>query len=366
MNNNPKPSNNEDKIDWVELMRSIWLGRWTVLIISSLFFLLGLLIAFTSKPEYTATCKLLPESQDSNMSELGSLGGLAGLAGFDISGIGSSSVLSPELYPQIVNSTPFLLELIDTPVFFENADTTVSSYIYFKELDKPNLFGLLSEYTIGLPSKIRKLFSSEVGEQKNDGALLRFSLDQWKILDKYKKRISVVIDPEIGTIIISVEMPDPLASARVTDLLVKKLTMRVTDYKTEKTKSNLEFITDRFIEAKNNFELKQEELARFTDKNRNVTNSVFQTEYERLQNELNIAFEVYKGLATQVEQAKIKVKEETPVFTILEPIIVPVEKSNMRRLYVLILTSLAGIVLSVLYIIFKAPLFNLIKDITTQ
>jgi hypothetical protein len=41
-------------------------------------------------------------------------------------------------------------------------------------------------------------------------------------------------------------------------------------------------------------------------RNRNVVTSLAQAESQRLQNEYNLAFEVYKGLATQLEQAKIK------------------------------------------------------------
>ncbi len=342
----------EDEIDLAELAKIIWSKRLFIAKMMGIFLLLGLIFAFTSRVEYEASCKLLPESQEGG-PDLGGLGGLAGLAGFDLSTFGSSGVLSPELYPEIVNSTPFLYELINTPIYFEKKDTTVSSFNYFKEINRPTFFGLIAEYTFGLPGKIKGFLSSSEKVTLKDYDMVRFSKEDWKIIEKYRERLSVSVDTKTGTISISAEMPDPVAAAKVTDLLVEELTRSVTNYKIEKSQINLEFINERFEEAKKEYELKQEQLARFTDRNRNISNSIVQTEYERLQNELNIVFEVYKGLATQLEQAKIKVKEETPVFTALEPVRIPEAKSKPKRFLILIAFTLVGAVSSFLLVFVK-------------
>ena len=95
------------------------------------FFLLGLLIAFGSKVEYEASCKLMPESQEGMKPNLGGLGSLAGLAGINLD-MGGSGALTPELYPQIAQSVPFLLKILNEPIHFEKQDTTTTSYIFFK------------------------------------------------------------------------------------------------------------------------------------------------------------------------------------------------------------------------------------------
>lgn len=334
----------EDEIDLTELTRVIWSRREFILKVTGVFVFLGLIVAFTSKVEYEASCKLMPENQEGMRSGLGGLSGLAGLAGINLD-MGTTGTLTPMLYPQIVQSIPFQLELINEPILFQKLDSTMSSLIYFKEIDSPSLFGLIAEYTIGLPGKIKQLLLDETLEifPDNNNELIRLSKEDWELIERYRKRISVSVDDKTGVISLSTEMPDPYAAAKITDLVVKKLTEKITEYKIKKVRTNLEFIQERYKEAKKEYRQKQAQVANFMDRNKNLTSSLVQTEYQRLQNELNIAFEVYKGLATQLEQAKIKVKEETPVFTVLDPVKIPVSKSKPKRMTIILLSFFLGV-----------------------
>ncbi len=359
--NDKESAKNNDQIDLVELVQVVWKNKRYVLKVAGICMIFGLIIALISKTEYESSCRLLPESSDGISASLGGLGGLAGLAGFDLSSLGATSgVLTPELYPEIVYSQPFLDSLINTPVYFERMDTTISSFIYFKEVESPSLFKLVMEYTFGLPKKI---FGSSEDEKLNDYNLIRYSKDDWEIIEDYKDRIVVFVSPKTGTIGVSVMMPDPVASAFLAELLVDRLTESVINYKIEKSQINLEFVEERFEEAKVAYELSQEQLANFTDKNRNIANSIVQNEYERLQNELDIAFEVYKGLATQLEQAKIKVKEETPVFTVLHPVQIPSEKAKPKRALIVVLSVFAGMIIGISIVLFKSFNNHLINNI---
>jgi len=341
----------DDEVDLIELAKVIWSKRIFIIKVTAVFAAFGLLIAFTSKVEYEASCKLMPESQEGMKSNLGGLSGLAGLAGIDL-GLGVTGSLTPELYPEIVKSIPFQLDLIHQPVRFEKIDSTISSYNYFKELDRPSLFGWIEEYSIGLPVKIKGLFvDGEKNSSRNHDELITLTKEDWELIEEYKDRVNVSVSKESGIITVSVIMPDPYAAAKVTHLLVKKLTKEVTNYKIEKAMVNLEFIQDRYGEIEVEYEEKQRVLATFTDRNKNITSSLVQNEYQRLQNEMNIAFEVYKGLATQLEQAKIKVKEETPVFTVLEPVTVPIEKSKPRRMILIAVFTFLGYIISSLFIL---------------
>lgn len=335
-----------DEIDLIELVKVIWSKRIFIIKVTSVFAVLGVLIAFTSKVEYEASCKLMPESQEGMKSNFGGLSSLAGLAGIDL-GLGTTGSLTPELYPEIVKSIPFQLDLIHQPVSFEKLDTIISSYYYFKEVERPSLFGWIEEYSFGLPGKIKGLFvDAEKNSSRNKDELIYLTKEDWELIEEYKDRVNVSVSKETGVITISTEMPDPYAAAKVTDILVKKLSEEIANYKTGKARVNLEFIHDRYREVESEYEEKQKILARFTDRNKNITSSLIQIEFQRLQNEMNIAFEVYKGLATQLEQAKIKVKEETPVFTVLEPVKVPVEKSKPKKILIIVLFVIFGIFIS--------------------
>ncbi len=339
----------EDEIDLIELFKTIWSARVFTAKATALFMVIGLIIALSSKVEYEASCKLMPESQEGIKSNLGGLGGLAGLAGINLD-MGASGSLSPQLYPQIAKSVPFQLDLLNTPIYYKQVDSTISSFYYFTEIYKPTVLGYIVEYTVGLPKKIKQRFRS-AGENgiPDENELLILTRDEWNLVEDFQERFSVAVDIETGVISISAEMPDPFVAAALTDIIVKGLTRRIEEYKIEKVKLNLNFIKDRYEESKKDYNRQQDKIALFTDRNRNITSSVIEAEYQRLQNDLNIAFEVYKGLASQLEQAKIKVKEETPVFTVLEPVRIPVDKSKPRRGLIVVVSILLGLIFGSTY-----------------
>ena len=132
-----KPIIKDDEIDLIEVAKTIWAGRKLAFKIALVFSLIGLVYAFGTKDEFEANCKLLADSNERNssMSGFSSLAGLAGInLGFDI-----KSSLTPELYPEIAQSIPYLLQVVNEPIYFEEQDTTVSAYTFFKEINKPSL-----------------------------------------------------------------------------------------------------------------------------------------------------------------------------------------------------------------------------------
>lgn len=340
-----KPIVKDGEIDLIEVVRTIWAGRKLILKVTAIFLVIGLIIAFGSKVEYEASCKLMPESQEGMKSNLGGLGSLAGLAGINLD-MGGSGVLRPELYPQIAQSVPFILKVWEEPLKFEKQDTTINSYIYFKEFDKPSFIGVIFKYTIGLPFQIKAWLSSDNSQQSQvktgHQQFIRLNKKDTKLLEMYKERISVKVDSKTGIMTLTTEMPDPVAAAQLAQICTDLLTKYVIDYKISKAQLNYNFVEERFKEAKMDFEKAQEKVALFDDRNRNVVTALAQAESQKLQYEYNVAFEVYKGLATQLEQAKITVKEETPVFTVLEPVKVPVNKSKPKRALQLVVFCFFG------------------------
>ncbi|MFW5720911.1 MAG: GNVR domain-containing protein, partial [Bacteroidota bacterium] len=131
-------------------------------------------------------------------------------------------------------------------------------------------------------------------------------------------------------------------AAQIAQYAVEYLTDYITDYRIQKAQKDLEFVKERYEEKKIEFERAQLNLARFRDANRNIVSAAAQTEEQRLQDQYNLAFNVYNGLAQQLEQARIKVQEETPVIKVLEPVSVAVERSKPKRGLVLIISIFLG------------------------
>lgn len=140
-------------------------------------------------------------------------------------------------------------------------------------------------------------------------------------------------------------MPEAIAAAQLGQSALILLQSYITKYKIEKAQEQLNFIQERFEVKKAEFEQAQLNLARFRDRNKFMSMAIAKTEEERLQSEYQITFSVYNELAKQLETAKIQVKEETPVLTVIEPITIPNEKSEPKRsMIVFIWVFLGGII----------------------
>ena len=156
------------------------------------------------------------------------------------------------------------------------------------------------------------------------------------------KKVTLDIDAKQGFITLQAAFPEALLSAQVADQARELLQKYITRFKIEKAANKLSFIEERYQEKKKEFEKAQSRLAYFRDQNKNVTSAVARTEEERMQGEYSIALNVYNELAKQLEQAKIQVKEETPVFSILEPAMVPQTKTKPKKLMIVAIWLFLG------------------------
>ncbi len=341
-----------DQIDLIAISKLLWLKRALIIKVVIAFLGFAVLLAFTMRAHYQSTSKLMIESLESDESKLGGLSGLAGLARISLDQ-SSSGVLSPELYPEIVFSTPFLLKMINREVHFEQANITTSSFVYLDSIQKPTIWKTLFNYTLGLPGLVKRLYFSSDQKVNAQFSLPRLSEHKSRILETFKKWIVLEVNSDLGLLKVSIECPDPTAATRLNELLIELLTKELTKYKLEKSKQNLDFVKNRFDESKENYEGKQKEWAAFADKNLNLIKSSAKLEEQRIRNEVDLAFEIYKGLASQLEQARIKIKEKTPVFTVLEPPRVPYKKSKPNKIVIIFVMCFFGLVFGSLLAILK-------------
>jgi hypothetical protein len=342
-----KPSPADDEIDLLELVKTLWNGRKTVLIAIISGAMLGVLVAILSPKEYTATTVIVPQLAE-GQSKLGSLGGLAALAGISID-VPVGADMTPMAYPQIVNSTPFQLELMNTPIYFEEFSKPITFFDYYIQYKKTSVLSTISKYTIGLPGVIIQAIrgkSKELSLPAGETNLpLQLTKDQISVQKMIKAVVSLELNAKDGYLTITCKMPEALAAAQLVKKSQELLQRFVIEFKIAKVKANLDFIQSRYNEVKTEFEKEQLSLALLTDRNKNFTSGLPQIEFSRVQTRYTIAFGVFQELAKQLEQAKIQVKKETPVFTIVQPATVPSEKSKPKKpMIVFIWLFLGGIV----------------------
>ena len=361
---NNSSENQEDSIDIIALLQSIWTGKKLILKTVLVFMILGLFIAVFSQNEYTASTTIVPQSSSEKPG--GSLGGIAALAGINLGSVGQQSSISPTLYPQILTNISFQKELLETLITIEGQDNKITYKEYYTNVYSPSVLSSIKKYTIGLPGVLIGLLKSDEiskEESKNNDSLPQITQDDKKLIELLLEQLSMEVNDKDGYIGLSTTMPEARAAAELTQKAQELLEQYVIDFKIEKSSSELDFIKNRYQEKEQEFQKIQQKLAVYTDRNQNVNSARAKMELMLLQSEYDLAYGVYSELAKQLETQELKVKEDTPIFTILQPVFVPLEKTGPKRSLILIIYTFLGFVLSIGYLLAIEPIQNIIKEI---
>jgi hypothetical protein len=357
-NKNLLPVFNGDRFDLIALLKNIWNGRSIVIATFVFCLVIGLFIAFFSPVKYRAGSVLLPQAED--QKDLEQLGGLASLAGLNLSNVlGSASGISPDLYPSVIGSYPFLNELAGCEFIFNDESEAISLYEKMVKAKKGNN---LIKYTIRLPWTLKDLLfpveeSLVAVDSDKSQQLIVLSRRKAMIFDEIRSSISIDVSDKTGLISVVVEHEDAYASAQIAQKVGELLQEYIIGYKTTQVRNNLEFVEARYEEKKIAFEQAQRLFFDYQDANRNIVTERVGTKFQELSDEYNLSRTIYQNLAQQVEQTRLSVKRETPVFTVIEPVKVPIEKSSPRRTFILLVSifvgGIAGLVLLYGVIVFR-------------
>ena len=359
------PLNTNSNADIIKLIKEFWDERKFIIKITLLFAAFGLIVAIFTKNQYTSSTTFVPSTQGKSISS--NLGGLASLAGINLSGGGNSSEISPELYPEILKSVHYYRELLETSLSINGQDTPVSYKKYYKEIYSGGFLSYLKEYTIGLPSLIISLFkadnkSTESSLISNNLAITSVSVEDYSLIKQLENQIKLEVNTEEGFVTISATMPEANASAQLALRAQELLQEYALKFKTQKSKEQLSYIEARFLEQKKEFNSKKIELASFEDQNNSINTALGKTKLLQLQSEYQLAFNVYNELAKQLEAQRLQVKQDSPLFTVLNPVTVPVLRSGPRRSLILISYILIGLIFSIAFIKLKQVYFVLKKN----
>ena len=255
---------------------------------------------------------------------------------------------------------------METPLKFEDYEEPITLLDYYTkdEYQKFSLGGTIMKYTVGLPGVIISAIRGEdtTTISTGEGSLIQsLSQDEKKMSEKLNNMISLNVNDKEGYVQLTASLPEPLAVAQLAQQAQVLLQQYITRFKIEKVQSNLDFVRNQYEKSKLRYEEKQEELAKFRDANKNFSSAVAKTKEEGLTNEYNLAYSVYSELAKQLEQAEIAVNETTPILTVVEPVVVPTERSKPKRGLICVLFTFLGVfagVGTVLAIPFVANVFG--------
>lgn len=356
----------EQEIDLIKLAKKLWNNKKLILKSCVWAALVGLIIGFSIPKEYTASVTLALESKGGR-SVSGGMAALAGMAGINLGTSSTSDAISPGLYPDIVKSIPFSIEMFDVNVIDKEGKLNTTLYKYLRDNQKQPWWGYITAAPFQALGWVVNAIKGDEKNEKNGESnqkkvdSFRLTPEQSGIIGTLSSRISLEIDDNTSVIKISSTMQDPLIAATVTNEVMEKLQNYITTYRTNKARKDLEFTQKLYEENMESYHKAQQEYAAYMDRNQNVSLRSAQTQQERLRNEMELAFNVYNQTAQQLQMAKAKVQEDTPVFTVVEAATVPLRASKPSKVMILIgFVFLAGVGSSG-WILFGKDLVNQFK-----
>ena len=353
--------NNEDEIDLIELLKKIYIEKRFIIKSSIITAVVGVLFALIQPNQYTSSTTFIPQLSTEMKAGGSSLSGLASLAGINLGGVEGSSEFPPTLYPQVIESVPFRLKLLSSSVNINNDTKILSDYILSKK--SFNLVSIIKKYTIGLPSLIVEIFRTEDSAKKSLSEIYSISKDDKLLFEHLENNLTLSVNDKEGFITMSFTDENKNVAAQITSFAQSMLQEKIIEFKIKSSKELLDFTIEQYDQKKYAFEALQDERAIFVDKNINISSSLYQNKLNRIESELSIAQSVVQQLATQVEQAKLKVNKDTPVFTTIKPVSVPYEKSAPSRSIIVIVFLFLGLILSSGYILIKDSLIEILSEL---
>ena len=332
--------------DIVWLLKYLFAKKWFIAKVVGVATVLCIVMCLCKSKVFTATASLLPVEESSSIG--GNLSSLASMAGIDLGSASSSTIITPDLYPKVAQSTPFLLKVMNVKVPWIEPDTTMSMYEHALADTVPSFGKTLKKYTIGLPGTILKAINpppvmDSKGSAQDQGYVV-LDKTQRALLMSLQNSVLVDINDVYGTIEISVNGESAIQASMLTKAVIDLLQETVTEHKTRRAKQVYDFIEGRYNESLKEYEAVREAFFAYKDRHRNMIEERVDAEYQRLSDQYQLSYSILKTLSGQMEQSKLEIMEDTPVFSVVEPVVVPEKKSSPKMsLHIIAGVLLGGI-----------------------
>lgn len=344
----------EISINFGEIYQALKKYKISIALIALVFTALGAFYSLTMNSEYVSEVKILPEADSKIGGSGGSLGGLsslAGLAGINLSGsMAGNDAIQPAMYPEIVQSIPFLQELAASNVYNPKKKRLQKLSEYLAE-DNSNAPIKLSDTK---PKEQKDVEYNRLPQGAISSDMININQKESLILEALKKAVLVETDKKTNLIKISSTALNPVIAANLSDLVLNQLTRYIIRYRTEKVRKELNFLTKRQAEARKRYDQALFTYSNYKDQNRNVFLNVAKDQGKKLQYEVDLAFNIYSNLTSQLTETNIKLQKETPVFKVLAPAQVPLQRTSPKRSLITLGSLFLGLFVSLIYVFFKS------------
>ena len=327
-------NSNNDEIDLIDLLKKLYKSRKLIIYLTIIFSIIGVVLAILLPVKYNSTTVFITQNQETGSS---SLSGVASLVGINLGRGSFGGEIPSTMYPQIIESVKFKRLLLNQIIDKKNNLTLKKFIIEYYSID-------------------------EIEEKEIDDLGMTITEEKcFKILSE--DILNLNFNQKDGFVSINAELSVAEYSAIIAKFSRELLQNIIIDNKIETARQNLTFSEGQLIEKKKEFDDIYSKLAFFSDSNLNSVNSFVLNEKNKLESEFQIISAVVEEISKQVEQAKLQLKKDTPVFSTIQEAVIPIKKSSPKRAQLVIIFGFLGFIISCISILISDPLKNIIFEV---
>lgn len=287
------------EFDIITLTRLV-LKKWkTVTIWCLAITIVGLVVVLTTPRIYQSTALLAPEQVSEKELE---------------------DAIYPEIYPNIVESTDFLLQLFNVEVRTANGAVKTDYKDYLNHYIKYPLISYPLGWIYALRQKIGSkpiTISSEAIEGFSVQPVTLDKRDE-ELLESLRSCITCKWDKKTGVITLDVIDQDPLVAAIIANHVTVQLQDAITEYRTQKARLDLEYAQQVYDETNSAYQQAQAEYATYTDAYSHATLESYKIQQVSLKQTVDLRFKTFSDAQIKLQESKMKLQENTPAFYIFQ------------------------------------------------
>ncbi|MBK9065310.1 MAG: hypothetical protein IPL76_00280 [Gemmatimonadetes bacterium] len=264
----------------------------------------ALVTTFAMSSEWTAKTSFLPVSSSAGAMS-SALGSLAGDLGIALPG--GATTDGPEFYLALLKSRPILDAVLDTR--------------YPVDGDSAPLLDILDA-------------GGSTDAQRRERAR-----------DDLLDRLGASSDRTTRIVSLAIRAPDPQLAAAVANRFVELANRYNQENRAFQARETRRFVQSRLEQSAQDLRGAEEEQRVFRTRNRRFETPELQLEDQRLGRQVEIQRQLYMSLRTQYENSRIQEVNDTPVLSVIEEAVPPVQRSSPRRGRTTVLALVLGGVL---------------------
>ena len=354
------------QIDWAGMFRKLYAKRKLLIISAIVTIVVATPLILTIPKFYAVEVKLAPELSSGRTSSSGGLSSLMSSFGLGSSAANGDDAIGPLLYPDLMNSTTFIVSLFDIPVVSQEGNIKATYYDYLAKHQKRSIF---SSAIGGLLHLILSPFleKGEVPVSKvNAGALTE---SQLQVATVIAHNVVCAVDENTGVITIDVIDQDPVICATIADSACQRLQEFITEYRSKKARRELQNVEKQYKQAQTTYEAAKHRVEDFNNSNWDLVDQNLIVQKQDLTNKMQIAFQTMSTFNNQRIAARSKYQSSIPVYTVLDGACVPIDPAGPNRKMYLFFLLFLVIGSESAWILFKdkvKSMFSSLKEEETE